>query len=105
MKTIRTTSLALLGALALIACSPAPETGSMSADDTQMSPMMQAMPMGDYEVVLNWPKPLPDDDISHDGWTWGSGAGVFPENPDDAWEDEICELSGMWMVSSFCLRG
>ncbi len=30
--------------------------------------------MGDYEVVPDWPKPLPDTDLSHDGWTWGSGA-------------------------------
>ena len=25
--------------------------------------------MGDYEPVVPWPKPLPDTDLSHDGWT------------------------------------
>jgi peptidylamidoglycolate lyase len=32
---------------------------------------------GPYEVVENWPQPLAD----HDGWTWGSTAGVFAETP------------------------
>ena len=48
--------------------------------------------MGDYEVVLNWPKPLPDDDLSHDGWTWGSGAGVFAESPDKVWVAQRGEI-------------
>ena len=48
-------------------------------------PTVRAVEMGDYEVVLDWPKPLPDDDLSHDGWTWGSGAGAFPESPDKVW--------------------
>ena len=39
---------------------------------------IEPVAMGDYEVVLDWPKPLPDTDLSHDGWTWGSGAGVCP---------------------------
>jgi hypothetical protein len=25
---------------------------------------------------------LPDDDLSHDGWTWGSGSGVWAESVD-----------------------
>src|ERR671918_29749 len=39
--------------------------------------------MGGYEVVENWPKPLPDgpDGVKHDGWTWGSGCGVWAESP------------------------
>ncbi|OFW14659.1 MAG: hypothetical protein A3F70_09160 [Acidobacteria bacterium RIFCSPLOWO2_12_FULL_67_14] len=44
--------------------------------------------MGGYEVVENWPRPLPDTDLSHDGWTWGSGCGVWAESPDKAW---ICQ--------------
>jgi len=34
---------------------------------------------GPYEVVDNWPKPLPDgpDGVKHDGWTWGSIGAVF----------------------------
>ena len=41
--------------------------------------------MGGYEVVTNWPQPLPDTDLSHEGWTWGSGAGVWAESPDKVW--------------------
>src|SRR5918996_1484731 len=46
--------------------------------------------MGGYEVVENWPKPLPDgpDGVKHDGWTWGSGCGVWAESPDKVW---ICQ--------------
>ena len=44
--------------------------------------------MGGYEVVENWPKPLPDKDLSHAGWTWGSGCGVWAESPDKVW---ICQ--------------
>ncbi len=56
------------------------------------TPTIQAVDMGDYEVVLNWPKPLPDDDLSHDGWTWGSGAGVFAESPDKVWVAQRGEI-------------
>ena len=41
--------------------------------------------MGGYEVVENWPKPLPDTDLSHNGWTWGSGCGAWAEDRDKAW--------------------
>jgi hypothetical protein len=42
---------------------------------------------GDYEVVEDWPKPLPDGDdgVTHDGWTWGSMGSVFAETPDRIW--------------------
>jgi hypothetical protein len=32
---------------------------------------------GPYEVVENWPLPLP----KHEGWTWGSTGGIFAESP------------------------
>ena len=48
--------------------------------------------MGDYEVVLNWPRPLPDRDLPHAGWTWGSGAGVFAESPDKVWVAQRSEI-------------
>ena len=48
--------------------------------------------MGDYEPVVPWPKPLPDTDLSHDGWTWGSGAGVFAESPDKVWVAQRSEI-------------
>jgi DNA-binding beta-propeller fold protein YncE len=42
---------------------------------------------GPYEVVEDWPKPLPDGDdgVSHDGWTWGSMGSVYAESPDRIW--------------------
>src|SRR5262245_38438506 len=42
-------------------------------------------PTGPYNVVENWPKPLPDTRHSHNGWTWGSMGGVFAETPDRIW--------------------
>src|SRR5262245_18681419 len=45
----------------------------------------QDWPTGDYKVVDGWPKPLPDSDHSHAGWTWGSFGGVYAENPDRIW--------------------
>ena len=42
---------------------------------------------GPYEVVANWPQPLPDgpDGIKHEGWTWGSTGAVWAETPDRIW--------------------
>jgi len=42
---------------------------------------------GPYEVVDNWPQPLPDgpDGVKHEGWTWGSTGAVFAETPDRIW--------------------
>jgi len=62
---------------------------------TEAKPLQQTVQkvdVGDYEVVLNWPKPLPDDDLSHDGWTWGSGSGVHVESPDKVWVSQRGEI-------------
>ena len=48
--------------------------------------------MGDYEPVVPWPQPLPDTDLSHAGWTWGSGAGVWAESPDKVWVAQRGEI-------------
>jgi hypothetical protein len=42
---------------------------------------------GPYEVVPDWPKPLPDgpDGVKHEGWTWGSNGAVYAESPDRIW--------------------
>ena len=40
---------------------------------------------GHYEIVPNWPQPLPDgpDGVKHEGWTWGSfGAVLRNARPD-----------------------
>jgi DNA-binding beta-propeller fold protein YncE len=42
-------------------------------------------PTGPYQVVENWPKPLPDTKHSHDGWTWGSFGSVYAETPNRIW--------------------
>ncbi len=38
---------------------------------------------GPYELVPNWPQPLPGPENA--GWTWGSTGGVFAESPDRIW--------------------
>jgi hypothetical protein len=42
---------------------------------------------GPYELVQNWPKPLPDgpDGVTHAGWTWGSAGAIWAETPDRIW--------------------
>lgn len=42
---------------------------------------------GPYELVEDWPKPLPDgpDGVTHDGWTWGSNGAIWAETPDRIW--------------------
>jgi hypothetical protein len=48
--------------------------------------------MGDYDPVVPWPRPLPDTDLSHDGWTWGSGSGVWAESRDKVWVSQRTEI-------------
>ena len=38
---------------------------------------------GPYEVVENWPQPLPGSE--NEAWTWGSTGGVFAETPNRIW--------------------
>ncbi len=78
--------LGLPAFLILSGCSSAPDSGLASTSTAQN------VQMGDYEVVENWPKPLPDDDLSHDGWTWGSGSGVWAESPDKVWVSQRGEI-------------
>ena len=69
--------------------------GGCAATTSEVEPVartVQKVDMGDYEVVEDWPKPLPDDDLSHDGWTWGSGAGVWAETPDKVWVSQRSEI-------------
>ena len=49
---------------------------------------------GPYDVVPNWPQPLPDgpDGVKHDGWTWGSVGAVYAETPDRIWIAQRGEL-------------
>jgi DNA-binding beta-propeller fold protein YncE len=53
---------------------------------------VQDWPWGPYQVVENWPRPLPDTRHSHDGWTWGSMGSVYAETPDRIWVAQRGEL-------------
>ena len=70
-------------------CAPAGEPESTSAQSGAPAAgsrnSYQDWPTGPYQVVENWPKPLPDTRHSHDGWTWGSFGGVYAETPDRIW--------------------
>jgi len=91
----RTSSLMSLSAVivlasaALMGCrGPAnsPETTSAAAPAPSQEIGGQEE-FGPYEVVANWPQPLPDgaDGIKHEGWTWGSTGAVYAETPDRIW--------------------
>ncbi len=75
----------------LVQCEPAdnPETSvptaSTGAGASGERWSYHDWPTGPYRVVPDWPKPLPDDEHSHDGWTWGSFGGVYAESPDRIW--------------------
>lgn len=43
---------------------------------------------GPYDVVPDWPKPLP----GHEGWTWGRTAGIWAESPDRVFVFQSGEL-------------
>jgi hypothetical protein len=76
---------------------------SSPASRTERVPAQSAAPpqerggqeeFGPYDVVENWPQPLPDgpDGVTHAGWTWGSVGAVFAETPDRIWIAQRGEL-------------
>ena len=87
-------------AMLLAGCS-APATTSASAPAASAQSAPAASPdkggqdeFGPYELVENWPQPLPDgpDGVKHDGWTWGSVGAVYAETPDRIWIAQRGEL-------------
>ncbi len=80
--------------LAAAGCgSPSPREAPAGADaQPRVELPVQPVRMGDYDPVVPWPRPLPDTDLSHDGWTWGSGAGVMAESPDKVWVAQRTEI-------------
>ena len=66
--------------------------GSRNAAVRGAPQSLQDWPTGPYQVVENWPRPLPDDRHSHAGWTWGSMGSVFAETPDRIWIAQRGEL-------------
>ena len=87
----------VIPALALGGCASGEDPGSggesalaggadaAMADESQARWSYHNWPTGPYQVVEDWPRPLPDDRHSHDGWTWGSFGGVYAESPDRIW--------------------
>src|SRR5262245_7816368 len=84
-KTTVVATSVMLAALVLL--------GDVSHRGDVRAQTVKKVDMGDYEPVVPWPKPLPDTDLSHDGWTWGSGAGVWAESPDKVWVMQRGEIS------------
>ena len=74
--------IALAGVSACVA-QEAGAPGAAPGASTRQS--YQDWPTGPYQVVADWPKPLPDTRHSHDGWTWGSFGSVYAETPDRIW--------------------
>ena len=81
-------ALALFTSAAIAGCgSPEQEPESTNAA-TSAAPATSSErggqeEFGPYEVVENWPQPLPDgpDGVKHEGWTWGSVGAVYAETP------------------------
>ena len=83
-RSVRTAVL-LVSALGLAACPPAADEGAGGPSATGERWSYQDWPTGPYQVVPDWPKPLPDTRHSHEGWTWGSFGGVYAETPERVW--------------------
>src|SRR5437867_13037375 len=95
MMTSRHPIGTVLLALALVpgavtAVGPTNESQAPAAGANRQS--AQDWPFGPYQIVENWPKPLPDTRHSHAGWTWGSMGSVYAETPDRVWIAQRGEL-------------
>jgi len=90
------TLVALVAAAILIGCTAPAPTNSASAVPGAAAAQEKGgqEEFGPYELVENWPQPLPDeaDGIKHTGWTWGSVGAVFAETPDRIWIAQRGEL-------------
>ncbi len=90
--------LCLVLAAVLTACSAPQESGPASEATLSAGPAAQEKggqeEFGPYELVENWPQPLPDgpDGVKHEGWTWGSIGAIYAETPDRIWIAQRGEL-------------
>src|SRR4026207_2513014 len=90
--------LGILICAVLIGCTPPSESKSASDKAAQPAALGQEKggqeEFGPYELVENWPQPLPDgpDGVKHAGWTWGSVGAVYAETPDRIWIAQRGEL-------------
>src|SRR5512144_1961264 len=90
-------SLTLIALLSIVACNapaPAPPTVATAAALAVTAEKGGQEEFGPYELVDNWPQPLPDgaDGVKDEGWTWGSVGAVFAETPDRIWIAQRGEL-------------
>src|SRR5688572_4912134 len=95
MRTNRSSHIVALAVIisvlvAVAGCSsPDNGNGSETASAASATPAERGgqEEFGPYEVVANWPQPLPDgpDGVKHEGWTWGSTGAVYAESPDRIW--------------------
>jgi hypothetical protein len=89
------TILVTIGALVplgAIGCSSPSQPEAPAEPAPRVELPIQPVQMGDYDPVVPWPKALPDADLSHDGWTWGSGSGVWAESPNKVWVSQRTEI-------------
>ena len=90
-------ALGLLSAAVAVSCT-SPSSTATSAPAAAAPAVAQEKggqeETGPYQVVPDWPKPLPDgpDGVKHDGWTWGSVGAVYAETPDRIWIAQRGEL-------------
>ena len=90
-------ALGLLSAAVAVSCT-SPSSTTTSAPAAAAPAVAQEKggqeEFGPYELVHDWPKPLPDgpDGVKHDGWTWGSVGAVYAETPDRIWIAQRGEL-------------
>ena len=82
---------ALLAPAALLSCTSQTSGSSEDILSAEAAPPQEKggeEEFGPYEPVENWPQPL----VDHEGWTWGSTAGVYAETPDRIWIAQRGEL-------------
>ena len=90
-------SLSLIVFPLIIACNgpaPTPQAVATAAAPAVAAEKGGQEEFGPYELVENWPQPLPDgpDGVKHEGWTWGSVGAVYAETPDRIWIAQRGEL-------------
>ena len=81
--------------VAMLACSSSTTPSAAPSKSSVMSQERGGQEeFGPYELVENWPQPLPDgpDGVKHEGWTWGSVGAVYAESPDRIWIAQRGEL-------------
>jgi hypothetical protein len=80
-----TPAIVLLAIVSLFGCRANGDIQAAESNERATPWSYHDWPTGQYQIVQNWPRPLPDHDHSHDGWTWGSFGGVYAETPDRIW--------------------